>query len=163
MIAREHGIKIIFDSNYRASLWPDPDQARTLHRQIISLVDMALLTFEDEALLYNDKTPQHTLQRYTHLPELVIKLGAHGCLVRHNTQAAQSIPAMSTQSVIDTTAAGDAFNAAYIAARLASISTTKAAQMAHQLCHLVIQHQGAILPIVAMQSLQRVFQEQWTV
>ena len=50
---------------------------------------------------------------------------------------------------IDTTAAGDSFNAAYLAARLNGEAPVAAAQAAHALAAEKIRHRGAIMPRAA--------------
>jgi 2-dehydro-3-deoxygluconokinase len=47
---------------------------------------------------------------------------------------------------VDTTAAGDAFNAAYLAARLSGREPPAAAREAHGLAGEVIRHRGALIP-----------------
>jgi 2-dehydro-3-deoxygluconokinase len=56
--------------------------------------------------------------------------------------------------VVDSTGAGDAFNAAYIAARLAQRTPVQAARAAHRLACEVIQHTGAILPLERVTALK---------
>lgn len=51
---------------------------------------------------------------------------------------------------MDTTAAGDAFSAGYLAERLNGGSAQQAAQRGHRLAATVIQHRGAIIPATAM-------------
>jgi 2-dehydro-3-deoxygluconokinase len=51
---------------------------------------------------------------------------------------------------VDSTAAGDGFNAAYIAARLAGERPTQAAGAAHRLAGQVIRHRGALMPRTAV-------------
>jgi 2-dehydro-3-deoxygluconokinase len=52
--------------------------------------------------------------------------------------------------VVDTTAAGDSFAAAYIAARLAGAAPLEAARAGHRLAGVVVCHPGAIIPRSAM-------------
>jgi 2-dehydro-3-deoxygluconokinase len=47
---------------------------------------------------------------------------------------------------VDATAAGDGFNAAYIAARVSGRQPNEAAGAAHALAAQVIRHRGAIMP-----------------
>ena len=47
---------------------------------------------------------------------------------------------------VDATAAGDGFNAGYLAARLAGHPVMEAAAAAHKLAGEVIRHRGAITP-----------------
>jgi 2-dehydro-3-deoxygluconokinase len=54
---------------------------------------------------------------------------------------------------VDTTAAGDAFNAAYVHARLAGARPVAAARHGHALAAIVIQHPGAIAPRSAMAAM----------
>ena len=53
-----------------------------------------------------------------------------------------------TAPVVDTTAAGDSFAAAYIAARLAGADPVEAARAGHRLAGVVVCHPGAIIPRV---------------
>jgi 2-dehydro-3-deoxygluconokinase len=55
-----------------------------------------------------------------------------------------------TTPVVDTTAAGDSFAAAYIAARLTGADPIEAARAGHRLASVVVCHPGAIIPRSAM-------------
>ena len=57
--------------------------------------------------------------------------------------------------VVDTTAAGDSFAAAYIAARLHGLPPEAAAAAGHALAGAVVAHRGAIIPAAAMPSRAR--------
>ncbi len=53
-------------------------------------------------------------------------------------------------AVVDTSGAGDSFNAGYIAARASGATPEDAATAGHTLASVVIGHHGAIIPRAAM-------------
>lgn len=144
---RDAGAEVIFDPNYRANGWNSPEEARAAIRALAPCVSLALPTFADEVALYADASPAHTAARWHEwgAQEVIVKLGAQGCLVSTGEGTATA-PAVNVRKVIDTTAAGDAFNAGFIAARRAGRQPLEAAGAANRIAALVIQHPGAILP-----------------
>ena len=77
--------------------------------------------------------------------EVVVKLGSRGAFVT-GEGFEQSVPAEKGLQVVDTTAAGDSFNAGYLAARSTGASPVDAARQGNRLASVVIQHRGAIVP-----------------
>ncbi len=148
---RQHGGKIIFDNNYRPLLWQNPAFAKQAYQQVLQLADIALLTLDDENLLYGTATAEEAIARTSALgvKEIVIKRGAQSCLVSIDGMQHEIAPLRVT-TVVDTTAAGDSFGAAYIAARLSGKNAVDAASAGHRLASVVIQHRGAIIPQYAM-------------
>jgi 2-dehydro-3-deoxygluconokinase len=108
---------------------------------------MVMPTFTDEAALFGDASPAHTVVRWRDwgAEQVIVKLGAQGCLVCDASGTA-AVPAIKVDTVIDTTGAGDAFNAGFLAARRAGQNLTQAAQTANRVAAIVIQHRGAIMP-----------------
>lgn len=152
--ARQAGAKICFDTNYRPVLWENKHTAQAVIKQALQLVDIAMVTFEDEKNLFGDKTPQQSLKRLHRwgCSEVVIKLGQKGCLVSSSHQQTM-LATKKVSKVIDTTAAGDSFNAAYLGGRIKGLSQIEAAKRAQQLAATVIQYPGAIIPRKAMPSI----------
>ena len=71
-------------------------------------------------------------------------MGAKGCWV-NNSDGATYIPSKKVTAV-DTTAAGDSFNAAYIASRIQGASPSISAVRGSELAAKVVQNKGAIIP-----------------
>jgi 2-dehydro-3-deoxygluconokinase len=148
---RSRGGRVAFDSNYRQRGWPDADTARRCFRQILPHVDLALPTFDDEQALFGDPDPDACAARLRDagVREIVVKRGEYGCVVYDGASRTEVEPERRIDPV-DTTAAGDSFNAAYLAARLAGAAPTEAARTGHKLAGVVISHPGAIIPRQAM-------------
>jgi 2-dehydro-3-deoxygluconokinase len=145
--ARLTGTRIAFDPNYRPSLWPDTETARAAIRQALATVDIALPTFGDESTLFGDSTPEQTTARIEQagVGEIVVKNGDAPALIAHYGDRHDS-PATHAAVVVDTTGAGDGFNGAYLAARLAGDAPVDAAHRAHSVAAAVIQVRGALAP-----------------
>ena len=144
---RSRGGRVMFDSNYRASGWDSPRQARDAIAAILPHVDVALPTLADERQIFGDADAGACVRRLraAGVGEVVVKLGAGGCLAA-GEDGAVLVPAVTNITVIDTTAAGDAFNGAYIAARLAGAPPSEAAAAGNSLAAEVIGFPGALLP-----------------
>lgn len=147
--AKTQGTKIFFDSNYRPALWDNIDQARYWYQQILAMTDIAFLTYDDECELWGDQSPEHVFSRCKvfDIPEIILKRGAQPCLIKTAT-GTYTVDAVtiSSDQIIDTTAAGDSFNAGYLASRMQGENCSKTcAAMGHQLACIVVQHQGAIV------------------
>ena len=148
---RAIGKQICFDSNYRPALWHSPQETQSIYNAMYALTDLALLTHEDEALLFGDVSAQATAERVAALgvKEVVVKCGAEACHIHTHGQVSMVAPT-PVHGVIDTTAAGDAFNAGYLAYRLKGCEAAEAARAGHRLAGTVITHRGAIIPMSAM-------------
>ena len=146
-ILRERGVCICFDGNFRAAGWESLRLAQNAFNSTLVHTDIALPTFDDEAKVFGDKTPEVTASRLheTGVGEVVVKRGAEGCYVSHGA-ITQTVSTRAQPSVVDTTAAGDAFNAAYLAARIPGLGPIEAAHEGHALAGKVILHRGAIVP-----------------
>ena len=145
--AREHGARIAFDTNFRVRGWPDLDVARAVFDQAFAESDIVLASSEDLLPLFPGDNDDQLLARIP-CREAVLKLLKPASIVRFEGVAKRAEPV--TQPVVDTTAAGDSFSAAYIAARLAGAAPVEAARAGHCLAGVVVCYPGAIIPRSAM-------------
>ena len=144
---RQRGAVVAFDNNYRPRLWADVTTAREAFDRFTALASLALMTLDDAMALAGETDADLQLQRTLALPcpEVVVKRGAAPTLVRLPGQAPQRVPTVPVQQVVDTTAAGDSFAGAYLAARLGGAAPTAAAAAGNQLAARVVQHRGAVI------------------
>lgn len=147
--ARSRGTRVVFDTNFRARGWPDLDIARRVFRDAFETVDIVLASSEDLLPLYPSEAPEGLLALMS-CGETVLKLGPAGSIARFGGQSHSIAAEKVTAPVVDTTAAGDSFAAAYLAARLAGIAPVEAARAGHCLAGVVVCHPGAIIPRSAM-------------
>ncbi|GAA2284207.1 hypothetical protein GCM10010402_46810 [Actinomadura luteofluorescens] len=136
-----------FDTNYRPAGWPSPAAAAEAMSTVLTRTDIALPTFSDDQAVFGDRTPTDTIRRLRQagVTEMAVKQGPQGSLLA-DTKTKIEVPAVPHVKVIDTTAAGDAFNGAYLASRLTHTPPAQAAETATTLAAEVITHQGALLP-----------------
>ena len=150
-LARKAGAKVVFDGNYRPRAWKgDVQRTRTVFMEALKRVDIALPTYDDEALLWGDQSPDATIERLQAfgIGEIAIKNGPNSALVAAGGHK-EFVPVPDVVVPVDTTAAGDSFNAGYMAARLADENPGDAAIAGHRLASEVIRHRGAIMPRTA--------------
>ena len=146
--ARLQGTKVAFDGNFRPRGWKgDLARTRTVFIETLKRVDIALPTFDDEAVLWGDPSPEATVARLQAfgIGEIVVKNGPNSALVA-TAGAQEFVPVPEVMVPVDTMAAGDGFNAGYLAARLAGSEPAPSASAAHRLAGDVIRHHGAFVP-----------------
>ena len=71
--ARKHGARIVFDTNFRARGWPDPDVARAVFGEAFAVSDIVLASTEDLLPLYPDESDEQLMARIP-CNEAVLKL-----------------------------------------------------------------------------------------
>ncbi|HXX52230.1 MAG TPA: sugar kinase [Xanthobacteraceae bacterium] len=149
-VARQHGAKVAFDGNFRPAGWKgNLARTRAVFMEALKRVDIALPTYDDEAVLWGDPSPESTVARLQAfgIGEIVVKNGPNSALVA-GPGIQEFVPVPEVVVPVDPTAAGDGFNAGYLAARLAGGDPAQAAIAAHRLAADVLRHPGALLPRV---------------
>ncbi len=154
---RAGGGLVAYDTNHRPRLWSDPADAVLWNSRAIASSTLTLPSSEDLKRLFGeDLSHDRWLERLSHLgaKEAVLKTGGEEAWILDDGRTAR-LPLEKLHSVVDTTGAGDSFNAAYIAARLRGTDPQASVAEGHRLAAKVVMYRGAIIPAAAMQEAAR--------
>ncbi|SCY41752.1 sugar kinase [Paracoccus tibetensis] len=144
--ARAAGTVVVFDTNLRPRLWSD---TATMCREIEAAAagaDLVLPSFDDERTHFADASPEDTAARYLRggAAQVVVKNGG-GAIHFAGRDGSGCVDDLPPETPVDTTAAGDSFNAGYLAARLKGAKCEAAIRAGHDLSRRVIRHPGALV------------------
>jgi 2-dehydro-3-deoxygluconokinase len=143
---RRQGGLVSFDSNYRPRLWSDVATAREAIAAFWAQTDVGLPSLDDEMALWGDPDADAVLARLraAGVARGALKRGGEGPLP---IGPAGPLPGFAqAERVVDTTAAGDSFNGAYLAALLTGAPEADCLAAGHATAAKVIGHPGAIIP-----------------
>lgn len=150
--ARQSGTQVSLDANVRLRLW-SLERARALLTQALRGVDWFLPSEEDLQLLTDLKHPEAMVD-WAHAQGariVVIKRGAHGCLVSDG-QRRQALSPWPVE-VVDATGAGDCFSGNLLARLTAGDDVFTAARYANAAAALSVQGFGAVAPLPRPQAV----------
>jgi 2-dehydro-3-deoxygluconokinase len=147
-VARTKGCEVIFDTNIRPRLWNSPEESKLWLAKAAQIADIMLPSFDEEEEMFGDAKPQDTAQRYRDLGAhtVIVKNGANEMYAWSKGEGGMSV-SPDPVTPIDSTAAGDSFNAGYIAARMQGANLEDALRAGMTLSAHVVQHRGALVTI----------------
>ena len=147
--ARSRGVQIAFDPNYRPRLWPSPEAARLAIETIIPHCSLISASQPDLEAIYG-----------TTASDVVVTWARHGVEVvnRHEDRTVEvfgdgrslRLPAPEGVRAMDTTGAGDSFNAGYISARLRGRDFEASVEAGRRISAAVVQKLGAVISVEDM-------------
>ena len=142
---RKTGGLVAFDSNYRPQLWADIETARRVTSAMWALSDIALPSIDDEMALFGDTSENAVIDRLrsSGVTYGALKRGASGPLDLSLATSGEIYSEVT--NIVDTTAAGDSFNAGFLASCMRDQTIGEALQAGHRLASRVIQNKGAIV------------------
>ncbi|MBP1849059.1 sugar kinase [Rhizobium halophytocola] len=146
--ARDRGARIVFDPNMRARLWPNGETMRDAITAAGRVADIVLPSFDEEEREFGDADPAVTLRRYQGLgvDTVVVKNGAGAIHAAVGPEHLTFQPAVVTE-VVDTTAAGDSFNAGFLSALLRGERVAEAIAAGSRLAAQVVGQRGALVEV----------------
>jgi len=154
---RAKGGIVMFDLNYRPGLWrhmADAGQIGEIYREFMATSSIVKGGLDElDAVLLPQSAARHA-DNLHHLGAAVVLVSRDldGMDVFHAGENRTLVPKPAAK-VVDTTAAGDSFNAGFLHAYLKSSDLIHAVQAGQSLAATVVGHKGAIIPKDAMQQV----------
>ncbi len=145
--ARAAGSRVAFDPNIRPALWPDAETMRHAITAFSAQADILLPSYDDEARHFGDPDPAATAKRYAGngASLVVVKDGPRPVVTWHAGRIETYPMPAPTALVVDTTAAGDSFNAGFLASYMTEGCQPAAVASGTSLAARVIAGPGALV------------------
>lgn len=158
--ARTSGTVVSYDPNLRLKLWP-LEQARAIIHRTLAQVDILMPSYEDARQLTGIEDPEQIVRFYlARGPRIVVlKMGAEGALLA-TAEIDQDPPTLHRVApypvdAVDTSGAGDTFNAAFAVSRLAGRPLPDCVRYANAAGALVTTGFGTITPIPKAEAVHK--------
>lgn len=144
--AQRNGATVAFDPNLRPRLWDGPDTMRQAVMAAAAVSDIILPSHDDEALFFGDPAPDVTASRYAGAGAslVVVKNGSGEIVSLAKGEMGRHDP-VRVDDIVDTTAAGDSFNAGFLADYLERRDLVGAVTSGAELAAKVISKRGALV------------------
>ncbi|MEP7235138.1 MAG: sugar kinase [Ignavibacteriota bacterium] len=144
---------ITFDTNVRRWLWDDTSRLRDFIIQSSSLIEILFVSSLDDEYIFGKRSPQEAIEAYAMLgyKTVIFRQGENDVLARTRSENLK-VPVIKNIKVIDATAAGDAFNAGFIAAQLQGKNLDRSIMDGNLIAASVIGSQGALVDNITLSS-----------
>ncbi|MBB4120883.1 sugar kinase [Martelella radicis] len=147
--ARAAGTVIAFDPNMRARLWPSREVMAETIMKAAAVSDIVLPSFDEDGAVFGDENPEATIARYraAGVKTVIVKNGPDTIHAEDETDGPVTFKPTPSENVVDTTAAGDSFNAGLIAALMTGAPLVEALEQGSALSARVIGARGALVAV----------------
>lgn len=143
--ARRKGVRVSFDPTLRLDVWRSERTIRAIYGRALKLSDIATFSREESEFIFGTSNPNKAADKALKygINIVGIKLGEKGALVKSRDGVRIYAPAFNVKA-IDTTGAGDGWNAGLLFGLLKGWDLEKCVTVANAVGALVVTKHGAI-------------------
>jgi len=144
--AKESGVKISYDPNLRLGLWP-LQRARATINAAVTMCDLVFPSLDEARILTDLEDPEDIVRFYLDLgPEIVaLKMGEEGAILG-TKENIMKCPGFKVRTV-DTSGAGDTFDAAFVVAYLEGLPLEECVKFANAAAAISTTKMGVVTSI----------------
>ena len=135
-----------FDFNYRSQLHYNKKVSQLLFNEINNRVDIHFVSFDDARELFKIKNPLEIFEIINEKKNLILIRYKNSIIFKNKQQEIKTVTVPHGE-VVDTTAAGDAFNGSFLAIMTnnKNVPVEENILISHSVTREVIKHRGAII------------------
>ena len=135
-----------FDFNYRSQLHYNKKVSQLLFNEINNRVDIHFVSFDDARELFKIKKPLEIFEIINEKKNLILIRYKNSIIFKNKQQEIKTVTVPHGE-VVDTTAAGDAFNGSFLAImnNNKNVPVEENILISHSVTREVIKHRGAII------------------
>jgi 2-dehydro-3-deoxygluconokinase len=149
---------ICYDLNIRKSLWNSPSDLIPILDCLAPLVKVLFVSEEDDTFIFGPRLAEIALRDYQArgYSHIVFRRGSEPTLVNYHGDLFE-VPVPRVTNIIDTTGAGDAFNAGFIAAMLRGHPPYECTAMGNAAAACSITSRGGRGSAITIERVQRLY------
>ncbi|WGV15307.1 sugar kinase [Fuscovulum ytuae] len=153
---RAAGGVVALDPNIRPRLWSSLEEMRAALTRMMGQTDIALPSLDDERTHFGDADAMATVRRLQAcgVDEVVVKDGPGPVILSTNGSVTEYLTP-PVAKIVDTTGAGDAFNAGYLAARMMGRDAAECVGAGQRMAAAVLSQHGALATKSAVSTLPK--------
>ena len=145
LLIKNQDVEIVFDFNFRKQLW-SPDDAIKFATRILQHISIIKISDEEFDILYPTQNIESLSKEYPNA-EWLLTCSRNKAEIWKNGNIIFTYQFEPIDDIVDSSAAGDAFIATYLTAKLAGTKPQECLHKAHVIASQVVCAKGSIIPI----------------
>lgn len=158
--AKKSGVRVSFDPTLRIDVWDSPNVLRKNYDKALKLSDIASFSREEAEFIFQTEDYEEAAQKALGygIKIVGIKLGEKGSMILSESGEKIVLPAFRVKP-IDTTGAGDGWNAGLLVGLIKKWDLKKCITVANGIGALVVTKRGAITALPYKDELEKFLRE----